>query len=58
MIDNSTIVDGRSMVGVYGFHILDVICPLFDYFQTLRDPHGKTMKDYLDEFLNDESNAV
>lgn len=46
------------MVGVYGFHILDVICPLFDYFQTLRDPHGKTMKDYLDEFLNDESNAV
>ena len=43
------------IVGVYGFHILDVICPIFDYFQTLRGPHCKTMKDYLDEFLNDES---
>jgi len=43
------------MVGVYGFHILDVICPLFDYFQTLRDPNSKSVKDYLDEFLNDES---
>lgn len=43
------------MVVVYGFHILDVICPLFDYFQTLRDPNSKFVKDYLDEFLNDES---
>lgn len=43
------------MVGVFGFHILDVIYPLFDYFQTLRDPNSKPEKDYLDEFLNDES---
>lgn len=49
---------GVPMVGVYGFHILDVICPLFDYFQTLRDPNSKSVKDYLDEFLNDESGAV
>lgn len=43
------------MVGVYGFHSLDVICPFFDYFQTLRDSNSKSVKDYLDEFLNDES---
>ena len=43
------------MVGVYGVHILDVICPLFDYFQTLRDSNSKSVRDYLDEFLNVES---
>lgn len=42
------------MVGVYGFHILDVICPIFDYFQTLRDSNSKSVRDYLDEFLNEE----
>lgn len=41
-------------VGVYGFHILDIICPIFDYFQTLRDPNCKTAKDYLDEYLREE----
>lgn len=38
-------------VCVYGFHILDVIEPLFDYFKTLQSPDNDAEEDYLEEFL-------
>ena len=38
-------------VCVYGFHILDVIEPLFDYFKTLQSPDNDAEEDYLEKFL-------
>ena len=44
-------------VCVYGFHVLDVICPIFDYFKSLRKSGVKTDEDYLEEFLNGVTKA-
>lgn len=39
-------------VCVYGFHILDVICPIFDNFKSLRESNDEADEDYLEEYLN------
>ena len=44
--------DDVPSVCVYGFHILDVICPIFDYFKSLRELDGEADEDYLEEYLN------
>lgn len=44
--------DDVPSVCVYGFHILDVICPMFDYFKSFRGQDGETDEDYLEEYLN------
>ena len=44
--------DDVPSVCVYGFHILDVICPIFDYFKSLRELDGEADEDYLEEFLD------
>lgn len=38
-------------VCVYGFHILDVIEPLFEYFKTLQSPDNDAEVDFLEKFL-------
>lgn len=44
--------DDVPSVCVYGFHILDVICPIFDYFKSMREPGKEAEEDYLQEYLN------
>lgn len=44
--------DDVPSVCVYGFHILDVICPIFDYFKSLRELESEDDEDYLEEYLN------
>ena len=39
-------------VCVYGFHILDVICPIFDNFKSLRESNDEADEDYLEEYMN------
>lgn len=41
---------GIPHVCVYGFHILDVMEPIFDYFKSLRDS-DEEIEDYLEEFF-------
>lgn len=44
--------DDVPSVCVYGFHILDVICPIFDYFKSQWKPDDEEYVDYLEEFLS------
>lgn len=44
--------DDVPSVCVYGFHILDVICPIFNYFKSLRDSDVEGDEDSLEEFMN------
>ena len=44
--------DDIPSVCVYGFHILDVICPIFDFFKRQWKPEGNEGVDYLEEFLS------
>jgi len=44
--------DDVPSVCVYGFHVLDTICPLFDYFRSLRELNSEANEDYLEEYLN------
>lgn len=41
--------DDVPSVCVYGFHILDVVCPIFDCFKSLSNLDGE---DYFEEFLH------
>lgn len=44
--------DDVPSVCVYGFHILDVICPIFDNFKSLRESNDEADEDYLEEYMN------
>ena len=43
--------DDVPHVSVYGFHIMDVICPLFNYFRSLQELKSEMNVDYLEEYF-------
>ncbi len=44
--------DDVPSVCVYGFHVMDVICTIFDYFTSLRELDSEADEDYLEEYLS------
>lgn len=46
------IEENVPIVCVYGFHILDVIEPIYCYFRSLQDSNKDFYEDYLERFLN------
>ena len=44
-------------VCVYGFHILDVMRPIYGYFRSLQDPNEK-YEDYLEKFFKTREKEI